>query len=176
VRTGATLALAVLLCPSPAQAQDHVTLAQIAWSECGAACAPEEMAAIATVLRRRAERWHCTFDEAARTYSQGVFDREREDGRAWLAFLTDSDREPERWPAAPHAPWRAFVGRWRALRDSAARVLRGEVHHGCEVDPREWGGRMDYARAFANGLVLIRCPATHRNGFFVRRGEAPGSR
>ena len=175
-------ALTVLigLCdPRPARAQsiervgDHLALSRVCASEIGLNGTAEECAAILAVLRSRTCDG-CSIEGIARRYSDRVFDLDRNDPRAWVAFLRADGRQPRRWPSSvlvrgnvvEHAPWSAFRERWLTLHATAGRVLRGEVDHGLPIAPRHWGGRADRARARRMGLIRIEAPETWRNDFY----------
>ncbi len=176
------LALAIALAVSMARADDRIgdqlALARVCASEGGLEATAEECAAIAAVLRSR-RCAGCSLERAARLYSDRVFDLERHDRRAWVAFLRADGRQPRRWPGAievrsddgstamvQHARWASFRDRWLALYELAGDVVRGELVHACAEVPRHWGGRLDRARAERMGLVRIDCGET-RNDFYA---------
>jgi hypothetical protein len=167
--------LLLFAAPSLAQdrASDQLALARVAASECGlTGCTEQEVAAIGAVLRARCSS--CRLATSARLYSSRVFDQNRTDDRAWIAFLSPTGHEPERWPSTirvrgervPHAPWAIYRERWLAIYEWAGRVVRGELAHACEQPPVHWGGPMDDARAARLGLVRVDCGET-RNRFYV---------
>lgn len=157
---------------SQERVSDQLALARICASEVGLTGSAEECAAIASVLRRRAELRGWSFSGAARSYSSSVFDRSRTDGRAWVTSLRVDGREPSRWPATvivrrggeervvPHAPWAAFRSRWQRLYADAGRVLAGEITSACgEQVIDHWGMRsgVDLERAQRAGWEEARC-------------------
>lgn len=179
--------------PEPAAAQERVSpqlaLARICASEIGLTGSAEECAAIAAVLQRRSELRGWTFITAAQLYSSRVFDRERQDGRAWIAFLDPRGRTPERWPTEvvvrgerqPHAPWGAFRERWLALYVNAGRVLAGEIPSACgDATSDHWGMRtgLDLERATRAGWTLLDCRlpdgSLTRNAFWSVSPPAEG--
>lgn len=158
------LAALVIALAAPAAAQrvdDQLALARVAVSEAGLLATDDEVAAIGAVLRSRCER--CRIATVARQYSSRVFDLERRDSRAWVAFLDPSGRRPAHWPEV--ASWSRFRARWLAVYETAGRVVRGDLEHRCTETPRHWGGPMDAARAARMGLVRIDCGDT-RNDFY----------
>ncbi len=184
------IALALGICAALARAEDrigdHLALARVCASEAGLDGTGAECAAIAAVLRSRCPR--CSIESAARLYSDRVFDVDRQDRRAWVAFLRADGAQPRRWPGAltmqgpdgstatiEHARWSAFRSRWLALYEVAGDVLRGDVAHACAEAPRHWGGRVDRARAERMGLRRIDCGET-RNDFYALPTSGEGAR
>jgi hypothetical protein len=181
--------------PARAQRLEHVSdelaLARVCVSEIGFDVgrgdedAERECAAIAAVLRARAAVLDTDFGGAARAYSSRVFDRDRRDDRAWIAFLADDDREPSHWPRVvmvregdelrvrPHPPWAAYRALWRRTRVVAREVLAGRIEHACVAPVRHWGARygIDMERARRAGWTEIDCGETG-NAFYdgVRAG------
>jgi len=172
--------------PAPALSQERVSdqlaLARVGASECGlASCTPDELAAIAAVLRARCPE--CRLATIARQYSARVFDRARRDGRAWVAHLEPDGREPSFWPREvlvrgelrSHAPWGAYRQRWLDLYELAGRVVEGEVAAQCEAD--HWGcpegtfGCEDHERALRAGWQLVDCGETRNEFWRIPRGE-----
>jgi hypothetical protein len=170
-------------CTEPATAQsterigDHLALSRVCASEIGLNGTAEECAAILAVLRSRCEG--CSVERIARQYSDRVFDLDRQDPRAWVAFLRADGEQPRRWPSSivvrgetvEYARWSSFRARWLALYEAAGRVLAGEVEHGCIGTLRHWGGRLDRARADRMGLVRLECPEAFRNDFYALPDE-----
>lgn len=141
-------------------ATDQDALAHVCANEIGLSGAPEECAAIADVLRDRAERNGWTFAEAALRYSTLSFDGDRRDGRAWVAHLRADGARPDVWPDPPHVPWNARLrARWLRLRDAAGAVLRADVLSDCDEPPMHWGMRhgIDHERAQRFGWIEVAC-------------------
>lgn len=158
---------------------DQLALARVCASEIGFGGAPDECAAIHDVLSRRASRWDTSLSWAARTYSNRVFDRDRRDGRAYIAHLRPDGRRPEGWPEVTtvrrggasrvvrHAPWGAFRERWLGLYEAAGRIVRGEIRSPCRDAVDHWGMRhgVDMERARRAGWLEVDCGPT-RNAFW----------
>jgi hypothetical protein len=112
---------------APERVDAQLALARVCASEIGLSGAPAECAAIHDVLSRRAGRWGSSLTWAARAYSTRVFDRGRQDPRAWIAHLRPDGRAPDGWPEVvavrrggqvqqvQHAPWGAYRDRWLRL-------------------------------------------------------------
>jgi hypothetical protein len=90
----------------------------------------------------------------------------------WARHLTDSDDQPEGWPA--HWRWSSWVVRWGQTRDHARRFVAGELPRRgwpCSQTPITWGSDDDALTAAARGLAIITCvdqrtgTATRNHGF-----------
>jgi hypothetical protein len=165
---------------------DQLALARVCASEAGLSGTPEECAAIHDVLARKARRWDARLPWAAQAYSSRVFDRDRRDGRAWIAYLRPDGREPSNWPdvvtvrrrgetvSVRHAPWGAFRDRWLTLYEAAGRIVRGEIPSPCAGPVDHWGMRhgIDFERAQRAGWTEVDCGQT-RNAFWAipERGQ-----
>jgi hypothetical protein len=136
---------------------DQISLARVVISEAGLQATDDEVAAIGTVLRARCSR--CSIATVARQYSRGVFDLDRRDPRAWVAFLRADGRQPEHWPS--NVSWSAFRASWLRVYEAAGRFVRGELEHSCESPPAHWGspraGSIDMRRARRAGWTRVRC-------------------
>lgn len=159
----------------PPRIGDQLALARVCASEVGIRIVNEasirECAAIAAVLRGRSSG----IESGARRYSGRVFDLERRDRRAYVAFLRPDGREPAHWPAygtrgRRHAPWGAFRDRWLALYHAAGEIVQGRLEHACSSVPDHWGARygVDLERARRAGWTEADCGET-RNAFWLVR-------
>ena len=147
---------------------DQLALARVACSEAGLLATEDEIAALGAVLRSRCDR--CSIATVARQYSSRVFDRDRRDSRAWVAFLEPSGREPAHWPSV--ARWSAYRDRWLWIYETAGRVVRGEIDHRCDAPVHHWGGDMDTHRAERAGWERVDCGDTRNTYWRVpARGE-----
>ena len=72
--------------------------------------------------------------------------------------LSDSDVEPEGWPA--EVDWSHFVRRWRQMRTFTYNLVTGRVRmEPCPATPVPftWGSDQDRAHALRRGLVPLDC-------------------
>jgi hypothetical protein len=142
----------------------QLALAQICASEASVQTETDDCAAIAQVLKRRARVM--SFSQIARRYSTRVFQRDRRDGRRWIAHLTPNGQEPAGWPES--LPWSKWQKRWLSLYHHAGRILRDEVPSPCATPPDHWGGSMDDWRARKAGWRQVDCGRTLNNFWSVR--------
>lgn len=149
-------ALAALLCAfvamGAATAQDNarapyteheLALAQICVHEAGWNDAGErDCAAINAAITNRARNTGRTWMAQAHAYATRVFDRERRDRRAWVAWLrADGGRPTHRYPYS-EAQWsEGHRPKWMARLALARQILSGRITHQCDGEPEHWGGR-----------------------------------
>lgn len=87
---------------------------------------------------------------------------------AFTRYLTDSDAEPQGWPAR-YGVWDALeIEKWRNMRHLARRLVAGVAHvrMPCHRDPWTWGGTMDH---LTPGMVDLGCVGTFNRGVALRR-------
>lgn len=160
------VACACLVVTAPAVAQrcprvpDHLILARLTVHEAGWE-AEADMRGIHAVLRRIAARDSISFARAACLHSGRAL--RGETSRAWVAGLDEDGARPVRWPSAAtrcrdgvcrveeHAPWVAFVDRWRRTLELAAHVVAHADATFTDCAPLTWGSRMDVRRGEERG-------------------------
>lgn len=109
----------------------------------------EDDGAILTVLARRAVRFHGSVGETARHYC------------AAHRALHPSQRQRDilALPGGPAA--HRYAAAWASAQASIAAWQSGELRHGCNEMPDEWGDRMhDAQRARRAGWVVVDCGRT----------------
>jgi len=164
--------LLALLIAAPAAAQSDVDrLLRTAWSECGASCSDDEIAALHLVITSTAEREGVRYRTAWRLLSRRL--AAGSVSRSWLADLDHRCNEPAGWPThvyeregdvlrlVPHAPWSAYRERCEALVERVRLVFDGAIAHRCASTPRSWGSLADAGRSIP-GLrwVAVDCGET----------------
>ncbi len=158
---------------APSYSPEAIALARVCVSEAGWTYSGD-CAAIHAVLSFHAARREMSFLQFARRYSERVFDRQRQDSRRWIAWLSPTFERPRGWPARVLA-WERGAELWRERLDHAEGIIRGEVAPACDRTPHHWGARYGIDRSRAERAIeegrwqVVDCGET-RNAFYRVRG------
>lgn len=95
--------------------------------------------------------------------------------RPWLAFLNRSMDVPAGWPGG-EAHWNAQGKQgWRNILDTAHRVNVGEMSHGCDEAPLDWGGRVvdcvNLQARLHGDWHEVACSGGNTANMFIARGH-----
>lgn len=112
-----------------------------------------------------------TYEQVLTAYCHGLRSK-----RAWIRGLAGELR-PTGWPAS--VSWRSHAARWRAVRETVRRFVRGKLPDPCERPTHHWGGmrieadRLRAERAVREGRWRAVDCGTTGNVYFevVRRGS-----
>ena len=126
--------------------------------------AAEDHAAIAHVLRKRAERRGVTLQQQAVEYVSAF--KVATPRSRWLLALNLDATKPDGWPE--QLSWSSHIPLWLAVVERSRAFLAGTVADPCSAGVVHWGmrGGVDQERARRAGMVLARCSSRTRNAFY----------
>lgn len=168
---GSSLAAAQL---TPDESALALAVAKVAVNEASMGATQADIALIWQVTQSHGRTAAARLDWLSRHSScvlgaREITDRERRFSNCgWTRNLTDSDAQPEGWPADWR--WSSSVRRWRQHRAFARALVGGRARmRPCPETPYTWGGRViDMAQALRRGLRPVGCVGTANEGFVPR--------
>lgn len=125
-----------LIAVADAWTNGEVRAARLCISEASGARTPD-CRPIVWITMQRAARRHVTLEQYIEQHHTRHM---RSPSRPWIAELDASMAQPVGWPAS--VSW-DNMGRpgWEATLSLTRRVTSGEISHGCQEAPLDWGGR-----------------------------------